>query len=209
MFQSHVVLILTQRQAEFVRWGILRKTGKHYKSSYVTSRGHCSGGNFQNTAQNQNCWKHPQSRLSLRSITVWKSDYMVSYTVSLERASSRDTFQSVSHSCTHSGSCLASSWYQTTDNPSQLTLLLNPQPKFATPLLSESFQDIFSYKIKKNDKKKRNGAIRLASFLFEVFFLYVRRGEVFSLVLVLPGVPTQRSLVCKHLWVRWRGARHF
>ena len=151
---SHVVLILTQRQAEFVRWGILRKTGKHYKSSYVTSRGHCSGGNFQNTAQNQNCWKHPQSRLSLGSITVWKSDYTVSYTDSLERASSRDTFQSVSHSCTHSGSCLASSWYQTTDNPSQLTLLLKPQPKFATPLLSESFQDIFSYKIKKKMIKK-------------------------------------------------------
>jgi len=28
--------------------------------------------------------------------------------------------------------------------------------------------------------KKRNGAIKLASFLFEVFFLYMKRGEVFS-----------------------------
>ena len=167
-------------------------------------------GNLQNAAKNQHCWKYPRSMLSLRSISVCKSDYTVSYTNSLEQASSRDEFQAMPHSCIHSGSCLASSWYQTTDNPSEPTLLLKPQPKLATPLLSESFRDIFSYKIRKKiyDKKKRNGAIKLASFLFEVFFLYMKRGEVFSWVLVLPGVPTQRSLVSKNLCARWR-ALHF
>ena len=149
--------------------------------------------------------------LSRRSITVCKSDYTVSFTDSLERVSSRYVFQAVTHSCTHSQSSPASSRYQTTDNPSELTLLLKPQPKLATPLLAESLRDIFSYKMRKKifDKKKRNGAIKLASFLFEVFFLYVKRGEVFSWVLVLPWVSTQRSLVSQNLCVRWRAARQF
>ena len=160
----------------------LKEERQALQSSYVTSRGHCSGVTSQNAAQNQHCWKHPRSMLSLRPIRARKSDYTVSYTDSLERASSGDTFQDVPHSCIHPGSCLASSWYQTTDNPSKLTLLLKPQPKHATPLLSESFQDIFSYKIREKNtiKKSETAPLRWRLFYSKFSFCTWKEGRCFE-----------------------------
>ena len=40
--------------------GYLKEERQALQSSYVTSRGHFRG-NFQNSAQNQNCWKHPRN----------------------------------------------------------------------------------------------------------------------------------------------------